>query len=81
MDTIDTSEVINHHRRRFFGTAAMTIAAAQLGMMGSVDASLVEPGGREDEGPSIAHECEPSGRRPPGSTSVCLASSAEPRGR
>jgi hypothetical protein len=29
---------INHHRRRFLGTAAMTIAAAQLGMFGSADA-------------------------------------------
>jgi pimeloyl-ACP methyl ester carboxylesterase len=27
------SEEINHHRRRLFGAAAMTIAAAQLGMM------------------------------------------------
>src|SRR5712692_433706 len=32
------SEEINHDRRRFFGTAAMTIAAAQLGMFGSADA-------------------------------------------
>jgi hypothetical protein len=32
--TIKTSEEINHHRRRFFGTAAMTIAAAQFGMTG-----------------------------------------------
>jgi pimeloyl-ACP methyl ester carboxylesterase len=29
------SEEINHHRRRFLGTAAMTIAAARLGMFGS----------------------------------------------
>ncbi|MEH2236053.1 alpha/beta fold hydrolase [Nostoc sp.] len=29
------SDAINHHRRRFLGTAAMTIAAAQLGMFGS----------------------------------------------
>src|SRR5436309_4973062 len=29
------SEEINHDRRRFFGTAGMTIAAAQLGMIGS----------------------------------------------
>jgi len=27
MDTIKMSEDINHHRRRFLGTAAMTIAA------------------------------------------------------
>jgi pimeloyl-ACP methyl ester carboxylesterase len=31
-------EDINHHRRRFFGTAAMTIAAAQLVLSGSADA-------------------------------------------
>jgi pimeloyl-ACP methyl ester carboxylesterase len=29
---------IDHNRRRFLGTAAMTIAAAQLGMIGSADA-------------------------------------------
>jgi hypothetical protein len=38
MDMIKTSEEIDHHRRRFFGTAALTIAAAQLGMIGSVNA-------------------------------------------
>ena len=32
------SEEINHDRRRFLGTAAMTIAAAQLGMFGSASA-------------------------------------------
>ena len=32
------SEEINHDRRRFLGTAAMTIAAAQLGMIGSAGA-------------------------------------------
>ena len=32
------SEEINYDRRRFLGTAAMTIAAAQLGMIGSADA-------------------------------------------
>ena len=34
MDTIKMSEDVNHHRRRFLGTAAMTIAAAQLLMTG-----------------------------------------------
>jgi pimeloyl-ACP methyl ester carboxylesterase len=29
------SEEINHHRRNFFGTAAATLAAAQLGLIGS----------------------------------------------
>ena len=38
MTTIKMSEDINHHRRRFLGTAAMTIAAAQLVMTGSADA-------------------------------------------
>jgi thiol-disulfide isomerase/thioredoxin len=32
------SEQINYDRRRFLGAAAMTIAAAQLGMIGSADA-------------------------------------------
>ena len=31
-------EDINHPRRRFFGTAALTVAAAQLGLIGSADA-------------------------------------------
>ena len=39
------SEEIKHNRRRFLGTAAMTIAAAQFGMIGSADAqsSKAEP--------------------------------------
>ncbi|MEF0943848.1 alpha/beta fold hydrolase [Rhizobium sp. BR 362] len=36
------SEDINHHRRRFFGTAAMTIAAAQLGMFGVAQAKSAQ---------------------------------------
>jgi pimeloyl-ACP methyl ester carboxylesterase len=38
MDRIRASDEIDHHRRRFFGAAAMTIAAAQLGMIGSAAA-------------------------------------------
>jgi pimeloyl-ACP methyl ester carboxylesterase len=38
MGTIKMSQEINHDRRRFLGTAAMTVAAAQLGMIGSADA-------------------------------------------
>jgi hypothetical protein len=38
MDRITTCDEIDHHRRRFFGTAAMTIAAVQLGMIGSAAA-------------------------------------------
>jgi hypothetical protein len=32
------SEAINHDRRRFLGTAAMTMAAARLGLIGAADA-------------------------------------------
>jgi pimeloyl-ACP methyl ester carboxylesterase len=38
MEMIKTFGQIDHHRRRFFGAAAVTIAAAQLGMVGSVNA-------------------------------------------
>ena len=38
MDTIKNPEQINQNRRRFFGTAAMTIAAAQLALTGSAQA-------------------------------------------
>jgi pimeloyl-ACP methyl ester carboxylesterase len=38
MGTIEMPEGINHYRRRFFGTAAMTIAAAQLGIIGAAKA-------------------------------------------
>ena len=38
MNTIKTPEAINHPRRRFFGTAAMTLAAAQLGIIGAAAA-------------------------------------------
>ncbi len=38
MDTINTSEHINLHRRRFFGAAAMTIAASQFAINGSAEA-------------------------------------------
>jgi len=36
------SEEIDRDRRRFCGTAAMTMAAAQLGMLGSADAEAIE---------------------------------------
>jgi pimeloyl-ACP methyl ester carboxylesterase len=38
MDTTKMSEPINHHRRRFFGSAAMTLAAAHLFLGGSAAA-------------------------------------------
>ena len=48
---------INHDRRYFFGAAAMTIAAAQFGMIGSVqaqsakDAAAIKPGTNTSFGP------------------------------
>jgi pimeloyl-ACP methyl ester carboxylesterase len=51
------SEQINHDRRRFFGAAAMTFAAAQFGMIGSVeaqtakDAAAIKPGTNISFGP------------------------------
>src|SRR5258708_40333735 len=37
------SEEINPHRRRFFGTAAVTVPAAQLGLMGFANAQSAKP--------------------------------------
>ena len=58
MDTIKISKDINQNRRSFFGAAAMTIAAAQLGMIGSADAQpsksklpLVTPRASKSVGP------------------------------
>ena len=42
MDTIKTLDDINQDRRRFFGTAAMAVAATQLGMIGPAAAQRVE---------------------------------------
>jgi len=38
---------INHDRRRFLGTAAMTLAAAQLGLLGSANAQLGKKSGAD----------------------------------
>src|SRR5438067_12749804 len=38
MNKTDISERIDHHRRRFFGTAVSIVAAAQLGVIGEDDA-------------------------------------------
>jgi pimeloyl-ACP methyl ester carboxylesterase len=42
LDTINFSEEINQDRRHFVGTAAMAVAATQLGMIGSAAAQRVE---------------------------------------
>src|ERR1700733_425140 len=41
MDTIKTSEDIDHHRRRFFGAAATAVAAVQFGTAGF---AVAQPG-------------------------------------
>ena len=58
MDKIKTSKDIDHRRRHFVGTAALTAAAAQLGMIGAVDAQpgkakvpSVKPGSHTSFGP------------------------------
>jgi pimeloyl-ACP methyl ester carboxylesterase len=43
MDAIKTSEDIDRHRRHFLGSAALTIAAAQFGMIGSANAQTKLP--------------------------------------
>ena len=58
MDKIKTSQDIDHRRRHFVGTAALTLAAAQLGTIGAVDAQpakaklpSVKPGSHTSFGP------------------------------
>ncbi|MFD2054078.1 alpha/beta fold hydrolase [Mesorhizobium calcicola] len=41
MNTFETPEKIDHHRRRLFGVAAATVAAAQLGAIGIAEAQGV----------------------------------------
>src|SRR5262245_42844945 len=43
MDTIETPEHIDHHRRRLLGVAGLTIAAAQLRVIGSAHAEASRP--------------------------------------
>lgn len=47
MDKIKMCEDIDHHRRRFFGAAAMTVAAAQFGIIGSANAQAVKANPKE----------------------------------
>ena len=43
MDKIKTPEDVDRHRRRFLGATAMTLAAAQFGMIGSANAQAAKP--------------------------------------
>jgi pimeloyl-ACP methyl ester carboxylesterase len=47
MDKIKAPEDIDQHRRRFFGAAAVTFAAAQFGMIGSASAQAIKPSQKE----------------------------------
>jgi len=61
MDMIKVTEDINRHRRRFFGAAVATVAAAQLGIVGSAAAQssktkaaqlpAIKPGAHTSFGP------------------------------
>src|SRR5262245_56532654 len=58
MDTTKIADEVNQDRRRFFGTAAMAVAAAQLGMIGSAAAQqreaklpAIKPGTHTSFGP------------------------------
>jgi pimeloyl-ACP methyl ester carboxylesterase len=61
MDTMRAAEEINRHRRQFFGAAAVTVAAAQLGMIGPAAAQAgkakatqlpaIKPGSHTSFGP------------------------------
>jgi pimeloyl-ACP methyl ester carboxylesterase len=42
MDKIQTSQDVDRHRRRFLGATAMTLAAAQFGMVGSATAQAIK---------------------------------------
>src|SRR5690348_2607324 len=53
MDTVKTPEAINSHRRRFLSTAATTLAAAQLTMIGSADADAQSDTAKPAQLPAI----------------------------
>ena len=47
MNKIKMSDDIDRERRRFFGAAAMTFAAAQFGILGSANAQAIEASAKE----------------------------------
>jgi hypothetical protein len=57
MDTIKPSDKIDHRRRRFFGTAGMTIAAAQFAITGAAKA---QPGETKPAVPATRPETNTS---------------------
>ena len=57
MRTFEMPDEVNRQRRRFFGATAMTIAAAQFGMIGAADA---QPGGPDQ----VGHPATKAGSNP-----------------
>ena len=55
MDKIKTTEDVDHRRRHFVRTAALTVAAAQLGMIGAADAQAGKA-----KLPTVKPESQPS---------------------
>ena len=54
MHGINRSEDIDHRRRRFFGTVAITIAAAQLGTIGAAGSPRSRHAYLAGSGPRVA---------------------------
>jgi nitrous oxide reductase len=53
------SEKLDHRRRRLLGTAALTIAAAQLGLLGSAEARSGETSPATGVAPTDATATQP----------------------
>jgi pimeloyl-ACP methyl ester carboxylesterase len=51
MNPDDSSETIHHNRRRFLGTAAMTVASVHLGIFNSANAETIQPKTTKEENP------------------------------
>ena len=49
MNSADSFKNFNHNRRRFLGTAAMTVASAQLGIFSFADAETTQPQTTKEE--------------------------------
>jgi hypothetical protein len=59
MDTINFPDDIDHHRRHFFGTAALAIAAAQLALTGSANAQSATTPQPADKKPAALAATKP----------------------
>jgi pimeloyl-ACP methyl ester carboxylesterase len=59
MDTINMPDDINHHRRHFFGTAALAIAAAQLALTDSANAQSAMTPQPDNRKPAVLAATKP----------------------